>query len=64
LTARTSRSKSLTDADLTDPVEVAAVDSAVTDAEAVVDMAETDVEDTEIDAEVILKDKCLKVLKM
>ena len=54
--ARTSRLRSLMDADLTDPVEVVAVDSAaVTDAEAVVVTVETAVEDTVTGAEVIFE---------
>ncbi len=46
--------RSLTDADLTDPVEVAAVDSAVTGAEVVVVTVVTAEEDTVTDAEVIM----------
>ena len=57
--ARTSRLRSLMDADLTDPVEVVAVDSAaVTDAEAVVVTVETAVEDTVTGAEVIFEQLC------
>ncbi len=53
--ARTSKLRSLTDADLTDPVEVAAVDSAVTGAEVVVVVTVvTAEEDTVTDAEVIM----------
>jgi len=53
--ARTSKLRSLTDADLTDPVEVAAVDSAVTGAEVVVVVTVvTAEEDTVTDGEVII----------